>query len=62
MTAPLPRRTPGAGVRRTPNTPTDDWQPFGVPSPDLVARSEHGWKKFLARSETSDRRTAEERG
>ncbi|MFF9915613.1 hypothetical protein [Streptomyces sp. NPDC013457] len=44
MAAPLPRRTPFA-------SPDEEPQPYGIPSPDLIARAESGLAKFLERSD-----------
>ncbi len=54
MTMPLPRRTPGAQGPASDAAESPDWEPFGVPSRDLVARAESGWEKFLRRSEAGE--------
>lgn len=51
MTPPLPRRPPGESIRHHDES---DWQPFGVPSPGLVARSERGLERFLRRESVED--------
>lgn len=47
MTAPLPRSSPGTDTH-------DTTQPYGTPSPGLVARAESGLAAFLARFEDDD--------
>lgn len=40
MTTPLPRHAPG----------TDEEQPYGTPSPGLIARAESGLERFLEKA------------
>ncbi|NUK14028.1 hypothetical protein [Streptomyces lunaelactis] len=47
MPKPLPRRPPGETLQDAADVSADDWQPFGVPSPGLVSRSERA--RFLLR-------------
>lgn len=51
MPAPLPRRTPSDGPRCRNLGTVSDWEPFGTPSPGLLARSEPGLVRFLRRAD-----------